>query len=161
MVFGQTVEDNRRHRERFVAEPVDVGVKREQTMLTVDGPEDSFALGYFEAAHRGSIFHRLKRQLLIAGNNHGAWNRRQVARLTALLVVLHQFVDFSPDDLSLISFFARRNSTFQQIPIHFRLRLLLAARHGWLARFAVAETLEPNELVDIPGGKGGLIKLHA
>src|ERR1043166_5611308 len=74
MVFGQTVEDDRRHRELLVAKVLDVRVERQKTMLTVDRAEDALPLRHLEAADRTARFHRLERQLFIAGDDDGAGN---------------------------------------------------------------------------------------
>ena len=50
VIFGEAVEDDRRHRELLVAEAIDVGVQREQAVLAVDGAQDAFALGHLQAA---------------------------------------------------------------------------------------------------------------
>ena len=42
VIFGQTVEDDRRHGELLVREVVDVGVQGEQAMLSVNRPENTF-----------------------------------------------------------------------------------------------------------------------
>ena len=144
---------------------IDVRVQREQPMLAVDGAEDPFALGHLQDADARVFVRRLERQLLVARDDHGARNRRQVARLAALLVVLHELVDLAADDLALIGLLARRDAPLEQIPVHFRGRrarhgLLLAAAHAGLRAVAVVQDFEPNQLVDIAGGQGGLVELH-
>ena len=62
----------------------------------------------------------LKRELLVARDDDRARNRRQVARLAALLVVLHELVDLAADDLPLIGLLARRDAAFEQVPVHLR-----------------------------------------
>jgi hypothetical protein len=53
-------------------------VQREQAVLAVDRAEDAFALGDLEAADPRTAFDRLETQLLVAGDDHGAGNRRKV-----------------------------------------------------------------------------------
>ena len=48
VVFGQSIEDDRRHREHFIAEMFDARVQREQPVLPVNGAEDAFPLGDLE-----------------------------------------------------------------------------------------------------------------
>ena len=107
----------------------------------------------------------LERQLLVARDDHRAGNRRQVARLAALLVVLHELVDFLADDLALVGLVARRDAPLEKIPVHLRRlrqpRLLLAAAHWRLRVLAVAQDLEPHQLVDVTGGQRSLVELHA
>ena len=74
-------------------EAIDVGVQREQPVLAVDRAQDAFALGHLQDADARVVVGRLERQLLVARDDDGAGNRRQVARLAALLVVLHELVD--------------------------------------------------------------------
>ena len=50
VIFGQAVEDDRRHREVLALEAVDVGVQREQPVLAVDRAQDAFALGHLQDA---------------------------------------------------------------------------------------------------------------
>jgi hypothetical protein len=52
---------------------------------------------------------------------------RQIARLAALLVVLHELLDLLADDVPLIGLFARRDAPLEQIPVDLRLRRLLPA----------------------------------
>src|SRR6188472_3336428 len=98
----------------------------------------------------------LERQLLIASNDDRARNRRQVVRLSTLLVILHEFVDLSPDDLTLIGLLARRDPPFEQIPVHLRWGFLLSTPDRLLARLAVIQHLEANELVDVFSGESRL-----
>jgi len=82
--------------------------------------------------------------------------------VSALLVVLHQFVDLAPDDLTLIRLFTRRDTAFEQIPVHLRRRhagTWLAAPHGGLGAVAVAKHLKADKLVDVAGGQGRLVEL--
>src|SRR5207249_1819090 len=83
------VEDNRRHAEVFALETVDVRVQREEPVLSVDRPQNSFALRHLQDPDTPVIARRLKRQLLVARDDDGAGNRRQIPRLAALLVLLH------------------------------------------------------------------------
>src|SRR5205814_3775753 len=73
---------------------------------------------------------------------------------------------------SLSSFPTRRSSDLfvgcdpplEEIPVDFRGRcarddfLFTAANRG---TFGVTENFEPDELIDVAGGQGGLVKLHA
>ena len=79
-------------------------------------------------------------------------NGRQIVRLTTLLVVLNEFVDLSPDNVTLVCLLAGRDSALEQIPVHFGRRLLGAAPDR-LTGLAVVQHLESDELVDIPGGQ--------
>ena len=54
VVFGHTVEDDRRHGEIVVADVVDVRVQREQAVLAVDRAKDSFALRHLQTPDRGA-----------------------------------------------------------------------------------------------------------
>ena len=101
-------------------------------------------------------------ELLVAADDHRARNRREIARLAALLVVLHQLVDLAADDLALIGLLARRDAALEQIPVHLRRRGAwprLAAAHRRLRAVAVAEHLEADQLVDVAGGQGRLVEL--
>ena len=122
VIFGNAIENDRRHGERLVAEAIDVGVQREQAVLSVDRAQDAFALGHLQAADPRAAFGRLEAQLLVARDDHGAGNRRQVARLAALFVVLHQLFDLLADDLALIRLFVRGDAALEQIPVDLGLR---------------------------------------
>ena len=163
VIFGQTVEDDRRHREVFFAESIDVGVQRQQPVLAVDRAQNAFALGHLQRAHARSLVRRLEDELLVAGDDDGAGNRRQVARLAALLVVLDELVDLPPDDLALVGLLARRDAPLEEVPVDLggAPASRLPPRTGWLGLLAVAQDLEADELVDITGGQGGLVELDA
>jgi len=77
-----------------------------------------------------------------------------------LLVILNEFVDFSPDDLALVGLLARGDATLEEVPVDLGGHLLLAPTHR-LSGFAVAEHLEAYELVDVTGTERRLIELHA
>ena len=89
VIVGEAVEDDRRDGERLVAEMLDVGVQREQPVLAVDRAQDPFALGHLQACRAtspsstGSNFSASSHEMMTAPGN-----RRQVARLPALFVVL-------------------------------------------------------------------------
>ena len=70
VIFGQAVEDDRRHREVLALEALDVGVQREQPVLAVDRAQDAFALGHFQDADARIAVGRLERQLLVARDDH-------------------------------------------------------------------------------------------
>src|SRR5882672_3943942 len=163
VVFRQPVEDDRRYREILTLEPLDVGVQREQPMLTVDCAQNPFALRHLQDAHALVLVGGLEGELLVAGNDDGTGNRRQVARLAALFVVLHELVDFLADDLPLIGFLTRGDPPFEKIPVHFRrrhARLLTAAADRVLRIFAVAEDLEADKLIYVAGRERSLVELH-
>ena len=154
VIFRKPIEDDRRHRKILFAEAIDVGVQREQAMLPVDRAQDAFALGHLQRADARVVVGRLKRQLLVARDDHRARNRRQIARLTALLVVLHELVDLPADDLALVGLLARGDAALQQVPVHLgRRAAALPAPDRRLGLLAVAQHLEPDELVDITGGQ--------
>ena len=164
VIFGKPVEDDGRDAEVFVPEALDVGVQGEQAVLAVNRAQDAFALGHLQDADALVAVGRLKRQLLVARDDDGARNRRQVARQAALLVVLHELVDLLPNDLALVSLFARRDAPFEEVPVHLRGRGQsgpLAAAHARLPPFAVAQNLEPDELIYVTGSQGSLVELHA
>ena len=162
VIFGQPVEDDRRHREILFAEAIDVGVQREQTMLAVDGAQDAFALGHLQHADARFVLGRLERQLLVARDDDRAGNRRQIARLPALLVVLHELVDLPADDLALVGLLARGDAALQQVPVDLGGRAAaLPAADRRLGLLAVAQHLEADELVDVTGGQGGLVELDS
>src|SRR5262249_29210775 len=50
VIFGQAIENNRRHAEVLAVEPIDVRVERKQPVLTVDGAENAFSLRHFQNA---------------------------------------------------------------------------------------------------------------
>ena len=50
VIFGQAVEDDRRHAEVLALEAIDVGVQREQPVLAVDRAQDPFALRHLQDA---------------------------------------------------------------------------------------------------------------
>src|SRR5262245_35062213 len=163
VIFGKPIEDDRRNAEVLVPEALDVGVQRQQPVLAVDGAQDAFALRHLQDAD-AVVAGRLEGQLLVARDDDGAGNRRQIARLTALLVVLHQLVDLLPDDLALVGLVARRNAALEEVPVHLRrLRqtgFLSATPHVRLSTLAVAEKLEPDELIYVAGREGSLVELH-
>src|SRR5439155_5023936 len=164
VIFRQPVEDDRRHREILALKALDVGVQREQPVLAVNRAQNAFTLGDLEDAHALVAVHGLKRQLLVAGDDDGARDRRQVARLTTLFVILHELVDLAPDDLALVRLLARRDAPLEEIPVHLRRRhpgLLLAATNRRLRRVAVTQHFESNELVDVTRRQRSLIELHA
>ena len=109
VIFGQTIEDHRRHVERLLAELFDVAVQREQPVLAVDGAEDALSLRHLEEAEvrrRGAGWFELQR--LVGGDDHRAGDRGQIARLAALLVILRELFDLLADDLALIRRFRWR-----------------------------------------------------
>src|SRR3979409_679808 len=113
VIFRQAIEDDCRHTEVLALEALDVGMKREKTMLAVDGSQNPFTLRHLENAQARVFARRLKRQLLVARNDHRPGNRREIARLTALFVVLNQLVDLAPDDVTLVRLLARRDSPLE------------------------------------------------
>src|SRR5439155_10335247 len=122
--------------------------------------QNPLAYRQLEDSDQRDAVSRLKRQVFVAGDDHRAGKRREVEGLTALLVILDEFVDFLADDLPLIGFVARRNPPLEEIPIDLRRRrprLLSAATHRCLRRVAVAEDLEPYELVDVTGRQRSLV----
>ena len=153
MIFGQTVEDDGGDGEVLVPDVVDVGVQGEQAMLAVDGSQDPLALRHLQLADRGTRLNRLERQLLIARDDDGAGNGGQVAGIAALLVVLDQFVNLSPDDLALVGLLARGDALLEQVPVHLGGHFLLGAAHGRMPGFAVVQHLEANQLVDVAGSQ--------
>src|SRR5205814_2427581 len=107
---------------------------------------------------------RLEGELLVARDDDGAGNGRQIARLPALLVILHELVDLAADDLALVRLLARRDPPLEEIPVHLRrrgARLLLAAADRRLRRVSVAQDLEPNQFVDIARRQRSMVELHA
>ena len=128
VIFGQPIEDHGRHRERLAAELLDARVQREQPMLAVDRAQNAFALGHLQNAERRLAGDRLELQRLVARDDDGAGNRRQIARLPALLVVGDELVDLLADDLALIGLLARRDAALEQIPADLRLASRCRAR---------------------------------
>ena len=165
VILGQPVENDRRHREILALEAIDVGVQREQSVLPVDRAQDALALRHLQDADARIAVRGRERQLLVARDDDGARNRRQIARLAALLVVLHELVDFLADDLALIRLVARRDAPLEKIPVHLgrrrQTRLLLPAAHRRLRVLAVVQDFEANELVDVAGRQRSLVELHA
>ena len=116
--------------------------------------------GTFSMPSEGSPGDRLELQRLVAGNDDGARNRRQVPRLTALFVVSDELVDLLADDLALVGLLARGDAALEQIPSDLGLaRVAPHARRA--ALLAVAQHLEAHELVDVLGRERSLIELHA
>jgi hypothetical protein len=136
-------------------------VERQQAVLPVDRAQNALALGDLETAERRTALGGLKAELLVARDDDGAGNGRQVARLPALLVVLHQLFDLLANDLALIRLFVRGNAALEQVPVDLGLRHLFFAAHARLSLVLIAQDLETNELVDVTGRQGGLIELHA
>ena len=160
MIFGEPVEDHRRHGEVLVAEMFDARVQREQPVLPVDRAQDALALGHLQDAERRLAGDGLELQRLVARDDDGAGNRRQVARLAALLVVLDELVDLLADDLALIRLLIGGDAAFEQVPAD--LRLVRTAAHARRrALLPVVQHLEADEFVDVLGGQGSLIELHA
>ena len=117
VILGEPVEDHGRNGERLAAEPLDVSVQREQAVLTVDGAQNAFALRHLQHADRCAFGRRFEAERLVARDDHRAGNRRQVARLAALLVVLDQLVDLAADDLPLVGLVAGGDAALEQIPV--------------------------------------------
>ena len=118
VILGKPVEDHRRDGERLAAEALDVGVQCEQAVLAVNRAEDPFAFRHLQDAHPGPFARRFEAEGLVARDDHGAGNRGQIAGLTALLVVLHQLVNFAPDDLPLVGLVAGGDAALEQVPVH-------------------------------------------
>ena len=116
--------------------------------------ENAFALRDLEPPDHAPRLDRLERELLVGRDDDGAGNRGQIARLSALFVILNELLDLPPDDVALIGLLARRDAPLEQVPLDLRLgRLFLAASHRRLALLAVAQNLEAHQLVDVVGGK--------
>ena len=113
-------------------------------MLPVDRPQDPFALGHLERAQHRIARHRLELERLVARDDHRAGNRRQVARLAALLVIGDQLVDLLADDLALIGLLAGRDPPLEQVPSD--LGLAGAPADAGRRLLAVAEDLEPDDV---------------
>ena len=102
-------------------EALDVGVQRQQAVLAVDRAQDAFALGHLQDADRARRRPPAENVSFSSQrDDHRAGNRRQVARLAALLVVLHELVDLAADDLALIGLLARRDAPLEQVPVDLR-----------------------------------------
>ena len=140
-------------------------MQREQAVLAVDRAQDALALRHLQNADARVSLGGRERQLLVARDDDRAGNRRQVARLTALIVVLHQLVDLLADDLALVGLVARRDAALEEVPVHLRrLRragLRFAAARRRLRAVAVAQHLESDKLVDVTGRQRSLVELHA
>ncbi len=159
VIFGQSIENDRRHVEDVEAELLDVVVEREQAMLAVDGAQDALTLGDLQDAEaRPVVAQRLELQRFLRRDDHRPGDRGQVAGLAALLVVLHQLLDLLADDLALIRLLVGGNAPLQQVPIH--LGLTLAASHGLMALVPVAQHFEADQLADIAGSERRLKKVH-
>src|SRR5688572_9174256 len=131
-------------------------------MLSVYGAQNALSFGNFQDADTSVAVDRLKGQLLIARDDDGSGYRRQIPRLPALLVVLHELVDLPANDLALIGLFIRGDTAFQQVPVDLRRRPpALAPPDRRLGLLAVAQHLEADELVDVTGGEGGLVELDS
>src|ERR1700722_7374813 len=113
MVLRKAVEDDGGHTELLALETLDVRVQRKQTVLAVDRPENAFALRHLQDPDAPVVPRGLERQLLVAADDDGARDRRQIAGLPALLVVLHELVDLAADDLALVRLLARCNPALQ------------------------------------------------
>ena len=163
VIFGEPVEDHRGNGERLAAEPLDVGVEREQAVLPVDRAEDPFALRHLQHADPGPFARRLEAKRLVARDDHRAGNRRQIARLAALLVVLNQLVDLAADDLPLVGLVVGGDAALEQIPVDLgrRRQAFPAPAPDRLPALAIAEDLEANELVDVAGTERCLVELDA
>src|SRR5215510_3191552 len=118
VIFRHSIENDRRDCEVLVANVLDIGVQREKPVLAIDGAKYSFTFRNFEAADSCTVLNGFERQLLVTRDDDSTGYGRQVVRLAALLVVLNQFVDLSPDDLALIGLLARRDATLEEIPVH-------------------------------------------
>src|SRR5919106_3682265 len=119
VVFRQAVENDGGDGKVLALEPIDVGMKRQQPVLAIDCTQNAFPLPHLQRPHLALIVGGVERQLFIARNDDRPRNRRQVARLPALLVVLHELVDLLPDDLPLVRLFTGGNPTFEKIPVDF------------------------------------------
>src|SRR5262249_45367866 len=149
-------------REFLAREAIDVGMQRQKTVLAVDRAQNPLAFRNLEHAHARIVGGGLKRQLLVAGNDDGARNRRKVASLAALFVILDKLVNLAPDNLPLIRLLARGNPSLEKVPIDLgglRIRFLTSAPYRRLRCFAVAQHLESDQLVDVAGGQRRLVEL--
>ena len=105
VVFRQAIENDRRDRELLVLHVLDVGVQRQQPMLSVNGPKNPSCSGTLkrptdDPASIASKVSFSSHEMITAPAMDGR------SRLTALLVVLDEFVNLSPDDLPLIGLLA-------------------------------------------------------
>ena len=121
VIFGQPIEDHRRHGEVSPPNcsiPACSASSRCWPSIARSTPSRS---GTFSMPSDGSGLDRLELQRLVARDDDGAGNRRQIARLPALLVVRDQLVDLPADDLALVGLLVRRDAALEQIPPHLRL----------------------------------------
>ncbi len=161
VILGQAIEDHGGHAELLRPEALDIAVQREQAVLAVDGAEDALALGHLQGAQGAALLHRLEPQRFVAGDDHRAGNRGQVAGLPTLLVVVHELFDLLADDLPLVRALVRRDPALEQVPVDLRLQRLTAASHRRMPLFGVAQDLETDELVDVAGRQRRLVERHA
>src|SRR5262249_46937656 len=112
-----------------------------------------------ERAHGRALGSWLEFQPLVSGDDHGARNRRQIARLAALLVVLNELVNLAADDLALVGAIAGRDAAFEQVPVDLWSGTLPSTAHGRMDLVRVAQDLEAHELVDVLGRQRGLVEL--
>jgi hypothetical protein len=132
------------------------------TAGTVKVSENPLALGNLECAQARAVLDGREGELLVARDDDGARDGRQVSRLAALLVVLHEFVDLAADDVALVRLLARRNPALQQVPVDLRHGAsALAASDRRLVLFAVAQHLETDQLVDVARRERRLVELNA
>ena len=117
VVFGQAIENDRRYAEVLAVKAVDICVEGEEPMLAVDSAEDPLPLRDSQDADAGIIPRRLKGELFVATDDDGAGNGWKIVRLPALLVILHQLVDFSANDLTLVGLLVGRDTALEQIPV--------------------------------------------
>src|SRR5256885_556249 len=115
MVFGQAIEDDDGNKEVLIPNVCDVHMQREKPMLTVDGAQDTFTFRNLEPSQHHPRFGRLEHQLLVAQDDDGTGNRKQITRLPTLLIILHKFVYLSPNDLTLVNLLIQRNTSLKQI----------------------------------------------
>ena len=134
VIFGQLVEDDGRHRER---------IRRRTCRARRAAPAAGAARRWRAGCPRArapsacpwdALGHRLEPQALVARDDDGAGDRRQIARLPALLVVLHELVDLAADDLPLVRLLVRADAPLEQVPVDLRRAApRRPPRTGWCA----------------------------
>jgi hypothetical protein len=155
----ERVEEDRGHLDPHLLTGLRHRVERQQPVLAIEHAQHTVLLGDLEQAEIVVTGDRREGEPLLGGDDHGAGDRGQRARVLALAIVRGELVDLAPDDRTLVRGFALADAPLEAVPVDPRpprrppLRLLDLGPTG------IAEDLELYQPVDVLRGKPRLIEL--